>query len=90
MAKHLITTRAVGTLCPKCRQPILTGLAEGVPAHVDLTALDPAGEVNALLADRWTYTLTRGGELVHRDAIRIRGGHLRGPVLPDHHCGGRP
>ena len=85
MSDHLVTTPAVAGTCPRCRCVILTGLAEGLRARVDPTALDPTAEVTALLAGRWTYTLTAGG-LVHRDAGRIAGGTLTGPVLADHTC----
>jgi hypothetical protein len=83
---HLITTTPKGELCPRCRCVTIAGIAEGLHARVDLTPLNPAGELAALLTDRWTYTLTRAG-LVYRDSFRIASGHLRGPVLPAHRCG---
>lgn len=86
MSSHLITTPVAGGTCPRCHTLILTGWVEGLHAHVDLTALNPAGELHALLHARTTYTLTRAG-LVHRDAGRIERGQLRGPVLAGHRCG---
>lgn len=86
MSDFLVTTPVKGALCPRCHAVILTGLAEGLHTRVDLTPLNRAGEIHALLAGRWTYTLTRSG-LVHRDATRIAGTALHGPTLPAHHCG---
>lgn len=89
MADHLVTTKVTGAACPRCRAVVLVGLAEGLTARVDLTPLNSTGEIAALIADRWTYTLTRQG-LVHRDAGRIAGGHLTGPILAEHCCGYTP
>src|SRR5262245_32367511 len=85
MSPFLITTPAKGDLCPRCRRVTLTGIAEGLHTRVDPTPLNPAAELQALLASRRTYTLTRAG-LVERDAGRIAGNSLTGPVLPTHHC----
>jgi hypothetical protein len=86
MSNHFITTPVAGRTCPRCHTLILTGVAEGLGARVDLTPLNPLGELHVLLAKRITYTLTRSG-LVERHAGRIAGGHLRGPVLAAHRCG---
>jgi hypothetical protein len=85
MTAHLITTPATGQACRHCHTPVLAGLAEGLHTRVDLTPLNPADEVAALLTGRWTYTLTRTG-LIHRDATRIAGDTLTGPILADHKC----
>lgn len=86
MSNHLITTAANGALCPRCRAIVLLGVAEGLTARVDLTPINRAGEIAALLANLQTYSLSRTG-LVHRDAGRIGGSKLRGPVLAQHQCG---
>ena len=85
--QHLVTTPAVAAICHRCRGIVLTGLAEGIRTTVDLTPLNSAGEIHALLAGLWTYTLLKSG-LVHRDAGRIAGTslHGKGPVLGDHRC----
>ena len=89
--QHLITTVAKPETCPRCNTVTLAGVVEGLPARVDLAVtLDPTGEASAILAGRDTYTLLRTGELAYRDAGRIKGGSLTGPVLAQHKCGGRP
>jgi hypothetical protein len=88
MTVHFVTTPVAGRTCPRCHTLILTGVAEGLGARVDLTPLNPLGELHALLAKRTTYTLTRSG-LVERHAERIAGDHLRGPILAAHRCGAR-
>jgi predicted ATPase len=86
---HLMTTKIVVGSCHACRRPVAVGIAEGLLARVDLSSVDERAEVAAILADRWTYTLT-AGELVYRDAGRIAGRCLRGPVLAEHRCGNGP
>lgn len=88
MTAHLATTAVTGTIHAMCGAPVLVGLAEGLTARVDLTPLNRAGEIVALIVGLQTYTLTRAG-LVHRDARRIAGTSLRhaGPVLSEHRCG---
>lgn len=88
MTGFLVTTPVTGRLCHRCHALILTGTAEGIGARVDTIPLNRDGEIHALLRNRWTYTLTRGG-LVHRDPHRIAGTALKGPVVADHHCGHR-
>lgn len=85
MTGPLITTAVAGSVHPRCGTPVLTGIAEGLLARVDLTPLNRAGEIRALIAGLQTYTLTRTG-LVHRDACRIAGTALTGPVLAEHAC----
>lgn len=82
---HFVTTTATAALCPRCLNLTLIGISEGLTARVDTLELAPAAEVEALLAGRQTYTLTRGGELVHRDADRITSG-LAGVTLGAHNC----
>lgn len=85
MPEHFITDAVTGAICPRCGSPQLTGWAEGLRARVDLVPLNAAGEVAAILAGLWTYTLARIG-LIYRDAGRIRDARLRGPVLSAHQC----
>lgn len=84
--RHLVTTKAAHAACEHCGASILAGLAEGVPTRVDAVPLPLGGEPAAHAERRWTYTLTAGGELVHRDASRIAAGSLTGPVHADHRC----
>lgn len=86
MSQHLITTKTAGDLCPRCQALTLTGYAEGLHARVDPTPITPRGELAVLLTGRATYTLSREG-LIERDADRIAGRSLHGPVLPAHRCG---
>lgn len=86
MSRHLITTEASPATCPRCGGTVLRGIAEGVTAVVDAEPIDPGGEVAALLTGAWTFTLSGTRELIHRDAGRIRGGHLRGSIHVQHPC----
>lgn len=85
MTGPLITTATLAAIHPRCGTAVLEGWAEGLFARVDLTPLNRHGEIAALLASLQTYTLTRIG-LVHRDATRIAGATLAGPVLAEHQC----
>lgn len=86
---HFQSTRATEARCPRCRLPILTAHDEGIRVRVDLDPLPtPAAEIAALLEGRHTYTRLGNGHLVYRDAPRITGGTLRGPIHADHKCVG--
>lgn len=74
MSQHLVTTQAKGGVCPRCRRPVLTGIAEGLNAAVDLVTTEPT--------NRTTYVLIAGG-LVLRDRHRTG---LTGPILTEHNC----
>lgn len=79
----LISTPATVGTCPRCRYPILAGMAEGLLARVDPWPV--VDEPAAVSAGRWTYTLTRHG-LVHRTDDRRRDPALAAPILADHDC----
>ncbi|WP_018348207.1 hypothetical protein [Longispora albida] len=83
MSDHLITTQVLPGPCPRCRELVLTGIAEGVPVHATTQPLGRDGILAALVAGRSTYVLQRG-ELVRLDATRTA---LGGPVVADHRCG---
>lgn len=83
---HLITTVAKQDTCPRCRQPTLAALDAGIPARVDIQAIDQAGELAALLDNKWTYEHTTWGSLIHRDATRIAAGPPRGTIHAQHKC----
>lgn len=83
MGQHLISTEATPVICPTCQELILTGLCEGLRAKVDPFPADPATETVALLAGRWTYTLTLTRILERRVGL-TRAGR---PVLIEHRCG---
>lgn len=85
MTGPLVTTPVKPAIHARCGATVLTGHAEGLRARVDLVPLNRAGEIHALIAGLQTYTLTRLG-LVHRDAGRIAGTALTGPVLAEHAC----
>lgn len=83
-SRHLVSTTASQTTCDRCGASLLTGWAEGILARVEAVALDRAGEIAALIQGRITYDLVYG-ELVDRDARRIRG-QRRGSVYAEHRC----
>jgi hypothetical protein len=78
--------------CPRCRTPILVGLDDdhaALPARVDPTTLDSAGELAALITERQTYNIWRaagGYELTHRDGFHVAGAR-NAPVVAEHACG---
>lgn len=86
---HLISTTATETTCPRCHTPLLVALDDGLPARVDAQPLpDRAAEIAALLDNRWTYTRTHYGQLIHRDATRIAARTLQGTIHAEHKCEG--
>lgn len=87
---HFISTTARNTTCPTCRAHTLTAHDEGLPATVDATPIPATDEIAALLAGKRTYTKTRGGQLIHRQAGRIRGGWLKGDIHAEHKCTPQP
>jgi hypothetical protein len=82
--KYLISTKVVERSCT-CGAALLTAYAEGLPARVDRMPLDAPAEIAALLEGRWTFALAHG-ELVHRDALRIRGGYVGDSIHAQHRC----
>jgi hypothetical protein len=83
------STRTTESRCPRCHASILTGLDEGLTARVDATPLpNPQAEIDAIIRDLRTYTLTQFGWLVFRDATRIKGGTPRGTIHAEHKCTG--
>jgi hypothetical protein len=76
------------TRCPGCRRWTLAGLDGSVCALltvVDPVALDPVGEMVALLAGCRTVSLGRDGRLQRRGAREIAAGQPL-PVLAIHRC----
>ena len=80
----MISTRAKWITC-RCGVTIIAAVAEGLSAKVDSKPLDHQGEIDALVAGRWTYALL-AGELVYRDAWRIRGGLVGSSIHAEHVC----
>src|SRR3954464_8100562 len=85
----MITTKVTVAACPRCKQPTLTGYAEGIRARVDPVAISRAGLIAAILSGHPTYRLTRVG-LVELDADRINSQFIRGPMVTAHRCGQPP
>jgi hypothetical protein len=83
--RHFETTPPLVHRCRRCAQPVIYGLAEGIPARTDVHPIDAAAEAAAVAAGRQTYTLTRPG-LVHRDETRRTDPLLASPVLVEHTC----
>lgn len=84
MSGHLVTTTTHVTT-HRCGQIVLEGTVEGLTTRVDPTPLTATGELVALLTGRWTYALSPGRELWHRNRWRIR--RRDHPVLAAHRCG---
>jgi hypothetical protein len=76
--------------CHRCGRIILHALDDeydgATTARADPTLIDPAVELEALLAGRRTYSLVIGppSRLRHRDQWTI--GNRKWPVLPQHNC----
>lgn len=84
---HLASTVAKPQPCPRCHRATLAALDEGLSVRVDATPLiDRQAEIAALLENRWTYTHTNWGHLVHRDPTRIAANTMRGTIHADHRC----
>jgi hypothetical protein len=77
----LITTTAAVRTC-RCGDLILTGIAEGLTARVDLTPI--TDEPAALRTGRETYSII-AGQLAHRDDF-ARAATPRRPILATHVC----
>jgi hypothetical protein len=81
--------------CRNCGRAVARGLDAdvcGLLATVDLTEIDPAGEVLALATGRRTYDVIPGPgrlELAPRRAAHIRA-RRRYPVLAEHRCDAPP
>lgn len=86
---YLITTSPSMTVCSSCHATVVAVTVAGFDRHIDLAALNDAGELVALLSGCQTYELV-GDELMKRNAAMIAKPRTR-PVLADHRCAaGRP
>lgn len=85
---HFIDRRPRVSLCVRCGCKMLVGITEGLPVKVDPLPLTLEGEMFALMQGRWTYGMTVGGILYHRNPGRIRTDTKHGhPMLvTDHRC----
>lgn len=83
MSRHLVTTTAVAGMCPGCREPVLTGISEGLTVRADPYPLTRDLEVAMIIAGRDTYTLTFAKTLVRRLGNTL----MSGFALPEHKCG---
>lgn len=79
--------------CPRCRGPVLRALVGnpcGLGTRADPKALNPAEELAARIAGRFTYCLRLHPHLPPRLLTRgpehIAGGNCTHLVLADHHC----
>lgn len=81
---HFETTIPVIRPCIRCGVWFAAGVAEGVKAEVELTALDQGQSVWAVLNRIELYCIRRTG-LVHMDALRMSGRYL-GRLYPQHQC----
>ena len=78
--------RAVLTRCPRCRRPTLSGYDDfGLLTHSDPTPITRTAELQLFLVGHQTHALERG-ELVRRDAWRVRRPSTYGPVVVEHRC----
>lgn len=81
---HFETTIPIIRPCSRCGVWFAAGVAEGMKAEVELTALDLGQSVWAAMNSIELYCIRRTG-LVHMDAIRLSGTHL-GRLFPQHRC----
>jgi len=86
-----LTRNAGIRTCRTCRQHCLAGIAiTGLDTWLEPQQLHPAGELQALLDCRKTYSLYAGKQLVPRDRHWIRdypAGHPKRPTFATHTCG---
>jgi hypothetical protein len=68
--RHLESTQADASRCARCELWILTAWDDGLLVRCYAQPLDPAHEPAVLAARLDTYTRTRSGWLIHRDAYR--------------------
>lgn len=81
--KHNETTAAVAKICPRCRQPIFTGVSEGVHVRADPYPLDEEREMLAGLAGREIYVFSPWtNHLIVKEGFRWPSG----AVLMAHVC----
>jgi hypothetical protein len=82
---YLVTTSPTMTMC-RCGRPVLAADVHGLPRHLDTSALNDMGELQALIENRKTYEL-HGEMLIPRTSERIASGRPSdSPVLADHAC----
>ncbi len=82
MSAHLVTTEAKARLCPRCAEPILVGVSQGLTVRVDPYPLAAELEVVAIIAGREVYSL-HARMLVRR----LGNSAVSGPLLVSHRCG---
>lgn len=85
---YLITTSPSMTVCTRCHRTVVAATVAGFDRHIDLAALNDAGELVALLSGCQTYELV-GDELMKRNPGMIAKPRRR-PVLADHRCADIP
>lgn len=78
------TTIPVVRPCSRCGVWFAAGVAEGIKAEVELTALDLGQTIWATLNQIELYSIRRIG-LVYMDALRLSGNSL-GRLYPQHRC----
>ena len=86
-----LTRNAEIRTCRTCRQHCLAGIAiTGLDTWLEPQPLHTAGELQALLDCRKTYSLYAGKQLVPRDRHWISNypaGHAKRPTFATHTCG---
>jgi hypothetical protein len=78
------TTIPVVRPCSRCAVWFAAGVAEGIKAEVELTALDLGQTLWATVNHIELYCIRRIG-LVHMDSMRLSGRYL-GRLYPQHRC----
>lgn len=73
--------------CDRCRAWILSAIAEGLRAYVDVSTLNMTEQLLAYFGGLQTYRLDRFG-LWRIDQDRIKSAHLW-IIVPEHRCGVR-
>lgn len=82
--RGLITTIPVIRRCVVCGVWLAAGIAEGIHVQVDLTPLDSAQAMMAVLLKTQLYCMSRTG-LIHMDRSRIQA--PPGAMYPEHRHG---
>ena len=91
MSKFLISNRAKGTNCPKCKNAVYEALIDGFQVRVDPIVLDSTQEILLRMEGvRIFQTISVVGttfELQKRTAWHITKGDTRAIPLAEHRCG---
>jgi hypothetical protein len=78
---YFITSTARARICPRCREPIVAGICEGLNVRVDPYPAEPIIQALAVVLGRGTY------ELINRTLWSHVDPNPYWPILIEHRCG---